>query len=105
MPKSSLAEPDATLEVHLIETMLAGLKNWRPDLNYPQSYSDMEACARGLMRMFEIKRAPLPIPLKYFCDYCEGTGYRRLTFTRENGDVVEKEDCSFCNGVGFEKKY
>jgi hypothetical protein len=32
----------------VIAAMLAGLRSWRPDLDYPQSFSDMQACVRGL---------------------------------------------------------
>jgi hypothetical protein len=35
MAKPQLTEPYATLEHQLIETMRAGLKEWRPDLDYP----------------------------------------------------------------------
>lgn len=65
MPKPSLCAEQEALEVALIQTMLAGLKEWRPDLGYPESIPDMQACARAVMRMFEIKRAALPVPLKY----------------------------------------
>lgn len=65
MPKPQLAEPQQTIESHLIETMIAGLKEWRSDLSYPASYSDMQACARGVLRMFDVKRAALPNKLKY----------------------------------------
>jgi hypothetical protein len=65
MPKPSLKEPLAQLENDMINTMIAGLKEWRPGLDYPESYSDYQACVRGLLRMYEIKRRPLPIELKY----------------------------------------
>lgn len=63
MPKPTLKEPQRTLEVHLIESMIAGLHQWRPDLYGPESYSDFQACARGILQMFEVKQSPLPIPL------------------------------------------
>jgi hypothetical protein len=63
MPKPRLKEPQATLEQHLIESMQAGLHEWRPDLYGPESMSDYQACARGILRMFKVERAPLPIPL------------------------------------------
>lgn len=65
MPKPALAEPQAMLEQMLIDSMIAGLKEWRPDLYGPESYSDYQGCARGILQMFEVKRAPLPIKLKY----------------------------------------
>ncbi len=63
MPKPKLKEPFHTLEHQLVYTMMAGHKQWRPDLPFPQSYSDMEACARAVLRMFKVERAPLPIEL------------------------------------------
>lgn len=60
MPKPPLSEPYRTLEHDMIETMLAGLHQWRADLDYPQSQSDMQACVRGLLAMYEIKRRSLP---------------------------------------------
>lgn len=65
MPKPTLKEPQRTLETYLIESMQAGLKQWRPDLYGPESYSDYQACARGIMQMFEVKRAALPVKLEY----------------------------------------
>lgn len=72
MSKPRLNEPQRTLEEQLIESMIAGLKEWRPDLYGPQSYSDYQGCARGVLRMFEIKRAPLPIKLDYEDDEKKG---------------------------------
>jgi hypothetical protein len=64
MAKPRLKEPQATLENQLIETMQAGLHEWRPDLYGPESYSDYQACARGILRMFHIVRASLPNALE-----------------------------------------
>ena len=64
MPKPSLAEPYSTLEHELIETFIAGHHEWRPDLSYPESYSDMQGGVRALMRMFDIKRRPVAITVK-----------------------------------------
>ena len=64
MPKPSLAEPNRMLEGQIISTLHAGLKRWRPDLNYPESYSDMQACVRGLLRTFEISLRPEAIELE-----------------------------------------
>lgn len=63
MPKSRLKPPLDLLEEQVIETLLAGLKEWRPDLDYPESYSDMQACARALLRMFNVQRRPISIEL------------------------------------------
>lgn len=65
MAKSTLVEPYNTLEKEIIETLLAGHKEWRPDLDYPESYSDMQGAVRGLLRMFEVKRLPLSRSLEY----------------------------------------
>lgn len=60
MPKPRLSPELEQLERDMIETFLAGLKQWRSDLNYPESHSDMQAGIRGLLQMYDIKRAPLP---------------------------------------------
>ncbi len=65
MPKPRLREPMRTLETQMIETMIAGLHRGRPDLKYPESHSDMMACARALLRMFEVKRRPLAVDLDF----------------------------------------
>lgn len=65
MPKPPLKPPLDRLESDIIETMVAGLKLWRPDLNYPESHSDMQACVRGLFRMFQVQRLAIPHELEY----------------------------------------
>lgn len=59
MPKPPLKREFAELERPLIETMIAGLHVWRSDLSYPESHSDMQACVRGVLRMFRVERRPL----------------------------------------------
>lgn len=63
MPKPILAEPIRTLEAEIIETMIAGLHIWRSDLDYPQSHSDMQACVRALLTMYDVRRRTLPASL------------------------------------------
>jgi hypothetical protein len=65
MAKRSLKPELAVLEAAIIETMIAGHKQWRPDLDYPQSYSDMQGAVRGLLQMFDVKRRALPAELEY----------------------------------------
>ncbi len=65
MAKASLAEPFFTLEHEIVETLIAGHKEWRPDLAYPESYSDMQGAVRGLLRMFDVKRLPISRELIY----------------------------------------
>lgn len=65
MAKRSLSPQIAQLEADIIETLLAGHKQWRPDLDYPQSHSDMQGAVRGLLQMFDIKRRALPNELEY----------------------------------------
>lgn len=68
MAKRSLAPPQNQLEADIIDTLIAGHKEWRPDLSYPQSHSDMQAAVRGLLRMFDVKRRPIAIELSYAGD-------------------------------------
>jgi hypothetical protein len=63
MPKPSLKEPWNQLEIDIIKTLLAGHKEWRPDLAYPESHSDMQGAVRGLLRMFDVTRRTLPFEL------------------------------------------
>lgn len=65
MAKRSLKPEMAAIESAIIETLIAGHKQWRPDLNYPQSHSDMQGAVRGLLQMFEVKRRSLPAELEY----------------------------------------
>lgn len=98
MPKPSLHKDQAVLEQQLIETAMAGLKLWRSDLDYPESYSDMQACIRGLLITFEIKRRPLPNPLHLICDGCEGLGH---LVTKAEGNYREPKTCEECRGRGY----
>lgn len=63
MPKPTLQKQYQQLCNEVIETFLAGHREYRPDLGYPQSHSDMMAGAHALIRMFEIKRRPIAIDL------------------------------------------
>lgn len=65
MSKRQLEEPLNQLEREIIETLLAGHHEWRRDLPYPESHSDMQGAVRGLLRMFEVKRLPLARELQY----------------------------------------
>ena len=58
MAKPILAEPLHTLEQDIIKTLLQGHHDYRPDLPYPESYSDMQAAVRELLRTFEVVRRP-----------------------------------------------
>ena len=54
------------LESDIIETLIAGHQEWRPDLAYPESHSDMQGAVRGLLRMFEVKRRPVALSMSHF---------------------------------------
>lgn len=95
MPKPHLAEPMATLESQIIATLLEGLHQWRPDLSYPESHSDMSGCVRNLLRMFKVERALSPIPLRYPCGDCHATGCSELKASR---GVSESTTCETCGG-------
>lgn len=65
MAKSRLKAELGQLESDIIETLLAGHHEWRPDLAYPESHSDMQGAVRGLLRMFKIERRPVAVDLEY----------------------------------------
>jgi hypothetical protein len=61
MSKPSLVEPFALLEAEMIRTFLAGHQQWRPDLRYPESHSDLQAGMRALIKRFDIQPRPIPL--------------------------------------------
>lgn len=65
MSKQRLSRALEELEGQIIDTMLAGHHEWRPDLAYPESHSDMQSGVRALLRRFEIKLRPIDKPLTY----------------------------------------
>lgn len=95
MAKPFLIDEDAKLESELIATMLAGLKEWRPDLDYPESHSDMQGCVRAVLRMFKIERRPLPAPLRIKCHGCDGLGD---LITKVEPGYRERKTCPVCKG-------
>lgn len=82
MPKPQLTPEYAQLETEIIRTFLAGHSEWRPDLTYPESHSDLQGGVRALLRMFDIQRRPLALPMKHF-----------ITKTGDGAGC----DCAMCN--------
>ena len=64
MAKSSMKPEFDLLESQIIETILAGHHEARPDLSYPESHSDMQSGVRALIVMFDIKRRPIALDWK-----------------------------------------
>lgn len=98
MSKPSLISSDSQLESQIIETLLAGHHEWRPDLHYPESHSDMQGAVRALLRMFDVKRRPVAIPLKYVCHNCRGA--ETLVEVDTAGTVLRHVTCPECRGRG-----
>jgi hypothetical protein len=65
MAKAILSPDLHRLEADIIETLIAGHKQWRPDLAYPESHSDMQGAVRALLRMYKIERRPIAVDLTY----------------------------------------
>lgn len=63
MPKPPLKPEFAGLESEMIRTFIAGHQQWRPDLRYPESHSDMQAGMRALLKRYEI--TPRAVPLDW----------------------------------------
>ena len=61
MPKPDLLPHYEQLCSDIIDTLLAGHQEWRPDLHYPESHSDMKGAVMALLRVFEVKRRPVPL--------------------------------------------
>lgn len=98
MSKPQLIDEDSKLEHELIQTFIAGHKEWRPDLPYPESHSDMQAGIRALLKMFKIERRPIAEPLKIKCGYCKGL--REFTTEVEKHHFQTKK-CDECKGKGY----
>ena len=98
MPKPPLIKDDAILEHDLIQSLIAGLHEWRSDLSYPESYSDWQACVRGILKMFEVQRRPVAAPLRIECGLCRGIGELRH---KEPNQILYVTSCSDCDGRGY----
>ncbi len=93
MPKPRLRADFAALSGDVIDTMLAGLKEWRADLSYPESHSDMQGCVRALLRMYEVKRRPIALEnLPLDCDLCQGSG-TALATVEGNARELRRVEC------------
>ena len=66
MPTPLLKPEYEALTCEMIDTMTAGLHEWRSDLNYPESHSDWQGCVRALLRRFDVKRRPIDVPPSTF---------------------------------------
>ena len=96
MPKPRLKPPLDALEGDIIDTLLAGLHEWRSDLNYPESHSDMQGCVRALLREFEVTRRPIGLAtLPTWCELCGGTG-RVLALKDGDPRVQQRMTCPGC---------
>lgn len=65
MPKPFLAEPYHTLEHDLVRTMFEGLHYWRPDLDFPESTSDMQGCVRAVLELYKVERRAVKLELPW----------------------------------------
>ena len=61
MPKPDLKPDLERLCSEMIETFLAGHHQWRIDLPYPQSHSDMKGGMMAVLKMFDVKRRPIAL--------------------------------------------
>lgn len=98
MPKPRLHPKFSQLESDIIETLIAGLKEWRPDLSYPESHSDMSGCVRALIRMFDIKRRPIALSeLPCHCELCNDAG-KLIECVDDDPHVIKEKTCPACQG-------
>jgi hypothetical protein len=61
MAKGLLKPEYAELEAEILKTFLAGHHEYRPDLAYPQSHSDMAGGIRALLKRFDVKPRAIPL--------------------------------------------
>jgi len=82
--------------------MIAGLHEWRSDLDYPESHSDMMGCVFAVLRMFEVKRRPVALTMKDIvlerapCPVCGeplGTEVASLQHPDVRGDFYAHAKC------------
>lgn len=99
MPKRKLYKGENYQEGEIIDTLIAGHRQYRPDLSYPESYSDMQGAVRGLLQMFEVRRRDLPEKLKYECGTCEGLGSLISLHPENKYKMVNY--CPKCDGRGY----
>ncbi len=101
MAKSFLRSPFAELASDLIETLIAGHKQWRPDLDYPESHSDMQGAVRAVLQKYDVKLRPVPLDYADIieppsvCPVCKlETGSSVKTLGRINGrEVYAHHEC------------
>lgn len=104
MPKPPLKAKFSRLEDDIIETLIAGHQQYRPDLPYPQSHSDLSGGVRALMRRFDIKPRAIPLDTDEMlqqerkcvvCGKTDNTMWRTLAIHRdEDGqEAYAHADC------------
>lgn len=97
MSKPALPEPLQTYERLLIEAMQRGLRRWTlpygKALDYPESYSDLQACARGIMEDMD---GPWTAPKPGRADHCGG---KVVVHRKFPGDHAIGCDCWCMPGV------
>ncbi len=105
MPKPTFVPEESLLMRDIQDTLLAGLKQWRPDLAYPQSASDMQGMLIALLQKYEVKLRPIAVPLKVLCHRCLGAKYVLVvTYPTDPVNGVNTEclrDCQECGGKGY----
>lgn len=97
MPKPRMTPELEVLEREIVSTLMAGHKQFRPDLHYPESHSDMQAAVRNLLRMFNVERRDTPRYLEMPCPGCEGLG-KLILETNKSGSFQRSTICSSCQG-------
>jgi len=107
MSKRRLRSDLAELESDIIETLIAGHKEWRPDLSYPESHSDMQAAVRGLLRMYKVERHPIAVELEYHVEAPEMlTRHFKYVWQQEvsNGKTTSSFETWVAHGGHFKSK-
>lgn len=95
MPQAPLIDEQKVMASSMMSSFMAAFKQFRPDLDYPESASDMQAGFRGVLRMFNVSRASLPNQLWTPCPDCDGTGKHTV-----DNDPHHKNSCKRCMNSG-----
>jgi hypothetical protein len=106
MPKPTFQPVFHKIESKLIEILVRGHHRWRPDLNYPESHSDMQGAVRELMAVLNIKEIPEDLPQieidrRISAMIYEGSMMQQVEDFNQAGPMVEKRTWEEFQGVGL----
>jgi hypothetical protein len=106
MPKPTFQPQYHAIENKLIEILIRGHHRWRPDLNYPESHSDMQGAVRELMAVLNIQEMPEDIPQieidrRISAMIYKGGMMQQLEDFKQAGPMIQKKTWEAFQAVGL----